>query len=450
MEETLDPYLHGVNGRDQVEVDAGEQPIRTLNQINEVPGDSVFLTINWKLQQEVSADLAAGLQHLQLSKGVAIVENVNNGQILAMSSLPSYNDNWFSGGISNAHWHAIQSNPDQPLNNQAIEAFAPGSTYKLVTATAALQTGVANAYGKIDDTGQIQLAPGVIFHGWKPGGLGPVDIVQAIAQSSDIYFYTVNGGNPTAYPPSMPKIGSGRLAYWARQYGLGSQLGIELPNEAPGYVPTPQWFNSLPPTPNLKNPGDSWTIGYDYNSAIGQGFDLTTPLQMVNIVSTIANGGTLYQPRIVKSIYGRVIPRKGVVKRPEVIQPFVPTPIRRNFINPANLALIQQGMHDSVLEQNFVGTSFNVYDPRIDAAGKTGTAEDNPHPAHGWWVGYAPFNHPKIAVVVLIPNAGGEGAYVAAPIAHKIFEDYFHLPVMKQSWLDNPLFNVQLAYAGAQ
>ncbi|MGH2443994.1 MAG: penicillin-binding transpeptidase domain-containing protein, partial [Chloroflexota bacterium] len=215
------------------------------------------------------------------------------------------------------------------------------------------------------------------------------------------------------------------------------------------FIPTPYWFNHYQPDHIIKNPGDTWSIGYNYNSAVGQGFDLTTPLQMVNVTSTIANGGTLYQPRIVKKIFGRVVPRRGVLAQPKVIQPFIPTVIRSNFIDPANLQLIQQGMHQSVTPLP-LGTSWNVVDKRINAAGKTGTAEDNPRPADAWWVGYAPYQNPQVAVVVMVPNAGGEGAYVAAPIAHKVLEDYFHLPTLRGSWLDNTQFCTCLAYGGTQ
>lgn len=444
IEMALDPYLHGVNGREQVEVDAGERPVRVLQRARTVPGDAVCLTINWKLQQQVSADLSAALRHLRLRQGVAILEDVHSGQILAMSSLPSFNNNQFAGGIPTKLFARLNNDPGTPLLDLATQGvFAPGSTYKLITATAALQTGVANASRTIDDTGQIQPCPSCpVFHGWKPGGLGQMNIISALSLSSDIYFYTVAGGNPAIGP--MPYIGGTRLAYWARQYGLGSPTGIELPGEASGFVPTPFWFNHHPADGVIKNPGDTWTIGYNYNSAIGQGFDLTTPLQMVNVAATIANGGTLYRPRIVKEIVGRVVPRRGILARAQVVQPFVPHPVRSNFIDPGNLSLIQQGMHGSVTNDWNTGTGYFVYDPRIDAAGKTGTAEDNPRPPHAWWVGYAPYTNPKVAVVVMIPNANGEGAYVAAPIAHKLLEDYFHLKPSKPKtpgpcgcWLDD-------------
>lgn len=432
IESIMDPYLHGVNGREQVEVDAGERPIRILQQAQTVPGDDVYLTIDWKLQQQVSADLAAGLNHLNLRSGVAIVEDIHSGQILAMASLPSYNDNLFSGGIRQKQYSRLLNDPARPLYNLATQGqFPPGSIYKIVTAAAALQTGSATADTIIDDTGSIKLCSRYdatacqTFLGWDAAGLGPVNIVSALAKSSDIYFYTVTGGNPNR--GNLPHIGADRLAHYARLFGLGARTGIDLPDEYPGLVPTTAWHQ--------QRYGQPWHIGDSYNSAIGQGDDLTTPLQMVNVAATIANGGTLYRPRLVEKIVGRVIPRHGVTTHAHAILPFVPAPERSNFIDPANISLIQQGLHLSVTLPNFQGTGFLVQDPRIDAAGKTGTAEVHGQPPHAWWVGYAPYNHPKVAVIVMVPNAGGEGAYVSAPIAHKILEDYFHLPA-KADWVN--------------
>ncbi len=438
VEAEMDQYLHGVNGTEQVEVDSGERPVRILKKGTSVPGDSVYLTIDWKLQKQVAADLAAGLAKLGLRSGVAILEDVHTGKILSMVSLPSYNNDWFSSGITEKRYASLLNDPAHPLDDLAIAGqYPPGSTFKIITAAAALGTGVANVNRYIDDTGFIKLCSVYvvtscrIFNGWEPGGLGTLNIVGALARSSDIYFYTVTGGNPNI-DPNMPKIGGDRLAAYARMMGLGSPTGIDLPGEAPGLVPSKTWFNHLPVGP-LRLAGESWHIGNDYNMAIGQGQNLATPLQMVNVTATIANGGNVLQPRIVDHIAGQVVPKKGVVPTSRVIQPFVPSIVRRNVISPENLALIQQGMHESVTPLP-IGTSFNVVDPRIDAAGKTGTAEDIGGP-DAWWVGYAPFKNPQVAVCVLVPHADSEGAYAAAPIAHKVLEDYFHLPPLKKDWL---------------
>ncbi|HEX6507720.1 MAG TPA: penicillin-binding protein 2 [Chloroflexota bacterium] len=452
LEAALDPYMHGVYGTEQVEVDAGERPVRILRHGTFVPGDSVYLTIDSNLQAQVSADLQAALAKVGLRQGVAVVEDVHTGAILSMVSLPGYDSNWFAGQISTKHYSALLHDPAHPLTDLATQGvYPPGSTYKIITAAAALQTGVANPSRFIDDTGSIKLQ-GHTFFGWNPNGLGEMNIISAISHSSDIYFYTVAGGNPLI-DPNMPQVGPTRLAHYARLFGLGSSTNLEIP-DASGLVPDPAWYShqGLP----LRNPGDTWHIGDTYNMAIGQGFNLATPLQMANATATIANGGTLYQPHIVDHIYGRIVPRKGVLAKPQIVQPFVPNPVRSHVISPDNNSLIQEGMHDSVRLPNWQGTSYLVQDPRIDAAGKTGTAEaklpNGVADPHAWWVGYAPFQHPKIAVCVLIPNANSEGAYIAAPIAHKVFEDYFHLKPKvfdipnSTSWLDD--VSQQFATAG--
>lgn len=425
IELKMDPYLHGVNGSEEVEVDAGERPIRAVRRAYTIPGDNVYLTIDWKLQQQVARDLQAGLTQLGNRQGIAVVEDVRTGAILSMVSLPSYNNNWFSGTISEKRFASLNNDPATPLNDLATQGqFPPGSTYKVITAAAALQTGAVDINSTVDDTGVINL-PGQKYFGWKPGGLGTVNIIGALGMSSDIYFYTVSGGNPTV-SPDPPHTGPLPIAQYAKLFGLGRASGIELPFEAPGNIPTATDY------------GQNWHIGDTYNMAIGQGYNLATPLQMANVAATIANGGTLLRPRLIDRIVGRVTPRVGISNSPHVVQPFVPEIVRSHFISPSNLQLIQEGMHASVNPNPNLGTSNLVADSRVDAAGKTGTAESGiGKPPHAWWIGYAPYNNPQVAVCVMIPYANSEGATAAAPIAHKIFEDYFHLPPSKPNWLSD-------------
>jgi penicillin-binding protein 2 len=438
VELQYDPYMHGVNGTEQVEVDAGERPVRVLRSGGTVPGDSVYLTINWKLQKQVSADLQAALAKYSLRQGVAVVENVKTGEILAMVSLPSYNNNAFSPGISYAKYQALLHDPATPLNNLAISGqYPPGSTFKLVTAAAALGTGVVTPSTQYDDTGKITLPGGQIYNGWQPGGLGMMNLLSAIEESSDIYFYTVAGGNPNLHP-DPPHIGGTRLAHYAHLYGLGQPTGIDLPNEQAGFIPSPHWFNHLKPYPNVKNPGDVWTIGYSYNMAIGQGQDTATPLQIANYTAMIANGGTLYEPTIVGKIEGRIVPGKSALRHSRVVQGFAPTIIRRNFLPASTVSLIRHGMYLGT-HSGLTGTSYAAYDPRFTTAGKTGTAEVLGQAPHAWWTGFAPYNNPQIAVTVLVPHANAEGAELAAPIAHKIFEDYFGLSPYRNPYnIDGP------------
>ncbi|GAC1462047.1 MAG: penicillin-binding protein 2 [Chloroflexota bacterium] len=429
VEAALEPFLHGVNTNDQVMVDAGERPIRVLARGQHVAGDNVYLTIDAALQRHVAADLRTGLDRLGVREGVAVVEDVHTGAILSMVSLPSFDNNWFARRISQKRYNSLLADPAHPLTDLATAGqFPPGSTFKIITAAAALQNHVVDASTTVNDTGSIKLcsvySPSscATFYGWQASGLGQMNMVSALARSSDIYFYTVAGGNPNSTPcPQTPCVGARRIAIMARKFGLGSITHIEIPGEAPGIVRSSEEY------------GSAWHIGDTYNMAIGQGYDDATPLQMANITAAIANGGTLYRPRIIQRIVGRVIPGVGVSSSAHLVQPFVPSIVRRGFLDPGNIALIQEGMHASVNTGVNFGTSYEVQDPRIDAAGKTGTAESGVgKPPHAWWVGYAPFNNPKISVCVLVPYASSEGATAAAPIAHKIFEDYFHLKPMSQ------------------
>lgn len=430
VEAALEPYLHGVNTNDQVMVDAGERPIRVLVHGGQVPGDNVYLTIDSALQQHVAADLQTGINRLNVRQGVAIVEDVHTGAILSMVSLPSFDNNWFARKISQARYASLLNDSAHPLDDLATAGqFPPGSTFKIITASAALHYHVVDASTTVNDTGSIKLcsvynpSSCATFYGWQASGLGPMNIVSALARSSDIYFYTVAAGNPNNAPcPPTPCVGGERIAKMARMFGLGSPTHIDIPGEARGIVRSPSEY------------GTAWHIGDTYNMAIGQGYDDATPLQMVNVTAAIANNGTLYRPRVVERIVGQVSPGRGISRRPRLVQPFVPSIVRRNFLDPSSIALIQQGMHESVDTGINYGTSYEAGDPRIDAAGKTGTAESGVgKPPHAWWVGYAPFNNPQIAVCVLVPYANSEGATAAAPIAHKIFEDYFHLKPLAQA-----------------
>ena len=265
IELSMDRYLHGVNATQEVEVDAGERPVRVLRKAYTVPGDSIYLTVDRNLQRQVGVDLSAALGKLGVQRGVAIVENVNTGEILAMVSLPSFDDNWFSGRGNPARVRAVLNDPSQPLYDLATAGqYPPGSTYKIVTAAAALQSHTVDASTIVVDSGSIRLCSVYdptscrVYFGWKPGGLGAMNVVSALSHSSDIYFYTVAGGDPNTRPcPPNPCVGATRLAAYARQFGLGQTTGIEIPGEQSGWVPTPAWFDALKPTPNLKNPGDA-------------------------------------------------------------------------------------------------------------------------------------------------------------------------------------------------
>ena len=304
-----------------------------------------------------------------------------------------------------------------PLYDSATQGtYPPGSIYKVITATAGLATGVITPSTIVDDTGSLQKYPGTrVYNGWQPApGLGDMNVVSAIAESSDIYFYEVAGGGP-AGGAGIPGNGLGpyRLGRWARRYALGQNTGIEL-QDSTGLVPSPRELSLTEHRP--------WTYGDSYNMGIGQGGNLVTVIQMARVASAIANGGNLVRPTLLQGITGpnghRILHGFNYGAVPDVVRPhFVPRWIT---------GLIGQGMRDGLMHNSFgLGTSAGQVDPRTEAAGKTGTAQD-PNGVDAWWIGFAPYNHPKIAVAVCFPHSNTEGAWGAAPVASKIILDYEH------------------------
>ncbi len=421
LEAVYDHQLHGINGLQSSEIDAaGNQvtPWKTVSPPRD--GEGIRLTIKAGFENRMAQDLATGLHHIGLQQGAAVALNPNNGQVLGMVSLPSFNSDLFGIPPTKRRDREIASiyrNPLHPLVDLTIASgMPPGSIFKVVTATAGLEDGVVTPYTVVDDTGQIQpCAVCPIFHGWK--ALGDVDMRTAIEQSSDIYFYELAGGGP-----QIPNGGVGPrgLDRWAWLYGLGHHTGIELPGDNKGLVPTPGLIR--------RTEHRVWSVGDSYNSGIGQGDNIDTPLQMARVVSAIANGGNLIRPHLVAA---ETYPN-GRSALPGRNYDLVPDIARPHFIQRWVTNVIGQGMRLGV--DNLYGTSNGEMDPRLQAAGKTGTAQDG-NGVVAWWMGFAPFKHPKIAIAVAVPNADAEGAYVAAPIAGKMMEDYFHLKE-SPTWVD--------------
>jgi len=435
LEAEYERQLHGVNGIEAAQINRYGDQVTPWKMVSKpVPGDGLRLTINGTFENEVAQAIDQAMKKNDWSYGAAVVMNPSNGHILAMVSLPSYNANVYTRiPVDTRATNRLIRDPLHPfVDNSYGGEFPPGSIYKIVTATAGLATGVITPSTIVDDTGKLQRYPGaLIFHGWYGPGLGPVDVVHAIAESSDIFFYQVAGGGP-----DIPGDGLGpyRLAHWARRYGLGQHSGIELP-DATGMVPTAKLIQQTQHRP--------WSYGDSYNSGIGQGDDLVTPLQMARVVSVIANGGTLVRPTIVQGITGpdghRFLRGQDFGAVPDIV--------RRHDV-PAWIAhLIGYGMRLGVTLHGVYpawGTSYGEIDPQADAAGKTGTAQTcMPNSPAGqcdattdaWWVGFAPYNHPKIALAVVFPDSDSEGAFAAAPVANKIILDYEHKPA--PNWLNN-------------
>ncbi|MCX7683085.1 MAG: penicillin-binding protein 2 [Anaerolineae bacterium] len=430
IEATYEEALRGRKGRQIVEEDVMGRTIRVVADLaSPRPGQNVYLTLDLELQRFVEEALRRGMERAKNSpRGVAIVMNPRTGEILAMVSLPTYDNNLFTPGVSPLELarelERMYADPHRPLLNHAIsDQLPPGSVFKLVVAAAALQEGVLTPYTHLSCPGTIVVPnkyfpndPGRAqeFHCWKRTGHGTLDVVGGIAHSCDVFFYKTGGGFEEI---RFKGLGVNRIAQYARVFGLGEPTGVELPAEATGTVPTADW--------KRLTFGESWATGDTYNFSIGQGFLTVTPLQMLNAVNAIANGGTLYRPRIVH----HVTDAEG-----NVVQPFEPQVIRTLPISAEHLALVREGMHGAVE----YGTSYRTKIPGIYVAGKTGTAQfcddimcgtpgKYDQPEHAWFVAYAMpegAEEPEVSVLVFLYN-GGEGSTMAVPVAHEILKYYF-------------------------
>lgn len=395
LELSYESYLKGVQGRKQVEVDAKGNMKNVHGQVDPQTGDSLVLNIDGDLQRELYKDIVAKNGN---KKAAAVAINPQTGQVLALVSLPGFDNNLFSNGITQKDYSALINDPQKPLFDRAIAGtYPPGSTIKPTIAAAALQENVVTDQTKIFDNGDLVLG-GYHFHGWKAGGLGSMDIRSAIAMSSDIYFYTVGGGQAAL---NIPGLGPERLAKYDYLFGMGQKLGIDLPGEQPGVVASPEWkkqyFNDR--ASQLWYPGDT------YHISIGQGDMLATPLQVAMWTATVANGGTLYKPYVLD----KVVDNTG-----KVVLKNQPTVIRAGFIDPKNIEIVREGMRQTVTS----GTARSLSTLPVTAAGKTGTAQfdaADPKATHAWFTAFAPYENPQIVITVLI-EAGGEGSSAASPV----------------------------------
>jgi penicillin-binding protein 2 len=420
IEATYEDYLRGQKGERIVEEDVLGRVLRVVEErAAPVPGDNVTLTINLGLQQAVDEALETGLGQAVSPRGVAIAMNPQTGEILAMVSRPTYDNNIFVQGVSQRDWERWQD-VHRPLINHAVsDAVPPGSVFKIVMASAALQERVLTRRTQLRCPGRIVVPnkyypndPGQAqpFYCWNEAGHGVLDVVGGVAHSCDVFFYKTGGGFEET---DFDGLGVERIAEYARLFGLGEPTGVELPAESGGLVPTSDW--------KRHTYGESWSTGDTYNLSIGQGFLEVTPLQMLNAVNVVANGGTLYRPRIVHHVTNA----EG-----ETTQPFEPEIVRTVPISKEHLAVVREGMEGAVA----YGTAARrgqIEGLRI--GGKTGTAQfcDDimcgvgfEQPEHAWFTAFAPVEDPEISVVVFLYN-GGEGSVTAVPVAREILAHYF-------------------------
>lgn len=406
IERVYDLALRGRAGNTQIEVNAAGRPIRELARLEGEPGHDVTLTIDLQVQRMVAQRLA------EEESAAAVLMDIHTGEVLALASSPSYDTNQFSKGIPAALWNALRSDHRKPLNNKAIDGqFAPGSTFKMITAIAALEAGVISPEQRVGCRGWVELGD-ARFHCWKKGGHGPVDLNDGLKYSCDVYFYEV-----------ARRTGIDKIAEVAKRFGLGQTVGIDMPGEKAGLIPTRAWKRATL--------GQPWAQGETLVAGIGQGYVTATPLQLAVMTARIANGGHAVVPRLTRDlINGRTV----VPRPPQTTWPSC-------GVSPQILSLVQRGMRGVVNDPRGTAFKARITNPAWAMAGKTGTAqvrriteEERRHGLrkpeqvpwrerdHALFVAYAPLEEPRYAVAVVVEHGGG-GSSVAAPIARDILTE---------------------------
>jgi penicillin-binding protein 2 len=415
VELTYESVLRGRPGKKLVEVDALGRELEVISERRPLDGSNVVVTIDLQLQKMVRDTLEE--YTVEGDNAAAVVMDIRSGEILAMVSLPDFDNNVFSGPISDEDLAALMEAPGKPLVNHAIaERYPPGSTFKTIVGAAALQEGIATAGTTITSRGYITVKneydPNVVYVFKDWGVLGTLDFYGGIAMSSDVYFYYLAGGKADE---GFLGLGEARLASYAHAFGLGELTGVDLPGESAGLVPDAKWKE--------ETVGESWFVGDTYNFGIGQGYLSITPLQLITAVSAIGNGGRVLTPHLLREVrdgHGNVLQRFE-----QSVRSTVP-------VEPEYLEIVKEAMRQSVTE----GVAKKGAVPGVEVAGKTGTAEfgpafwDGSHETHGWFVGFAPYDEPEVAVVVFFQR--GSGGNDAAPAASEILDYYFHGPQLAQ------------------
>ncbi len=388
IEAQYESILRGVDGGEIVEVDSARRKIRTLRTNPPIAGQNIYLTIDAALQDKIYQNLKTAVAKSASCCAAAVAMNPANGQILALVSIPSFDPNIFTSSIDDSAIAEIFTRSDAPVLNRVIGGvYPPGSTFKIVSSIAALASGKVTPQLTIQDNGEIYLGT-FRFTNWYFNEYGktegPVNLLKAIQRSNDTYFYEISR-----------MIGETSLVEWANKLKLGGKLNIDIPGEVEGLIPTDYW--------KIKTFGIGWYPGDTLHMAIGQGYVLTTPLQILGITSFIAADGVLYQPQL-------------------NLTNFKLKKLAENLASPDKIKLIKDGLK---LVPKYGGTAWPFFTFPLETAGKTGTAEfGDKGKTHAWYTSFAPADNPTIAMTVLV-EGGGEGSNVAAPVAKEVYRWYF-------------------------
>jgi penicillin-binding protein 2 len=400
LEKSYESTLRGIMGRDRYEVDSTGKSEKHLGLIEAVPGDNIKLSIDFELQKKLVEALKKQMEGAKVERASAVAINPQNGRILALASLPTYDNNLFAKGISDTDYKKLLDDPNSPLLFRAVAGEYPsGSTIKPFIAAGALEEGVITESTTVNSTGGIKIGE-FSFPDWKSGGHGTTNVLKAIAESVNTFFYAIGGGYE-----GITGIGAEKMKMYLERFGFGSYCELDISGESKGSIPDSEWKK------RVKN--EPWYLGDSYHMAIGQGDILVTPLQLANATAAIANGGTLYEPALVESI----INGEG-----ELIEEKQPKIKSQKFISDKTIDIIRRGMRMTVTD----GSARMMKDIPVEIAGKTGTAQYGPNnsKSHAWFITFAPFNNPNIAMVVLVEGAGGGDKY-AVPVANDVYRWYF-------------------------
>ena len=407
VEAGLENLLRGRNGWADVEVDARGQVVRTLDSQAPVPGDSVYLSLDAALQRATVQSLAAGLVRDRKTAGASVVVDPRTGEVLTLVSLPGYDTNLFTHGISQADYKKLLDDPNRPLLNRAISGqYAPGSTFKMVTATAGLQEGKITADTLLGCPSYLNVN-GWIYHNWASYNLGQMNVAKALAVSCDTFFYQV-----------AAMVGDVILAKYARAFGFGQSKDIEMPGVMPGLVPDRIWKQLQCGVPDLNSDACRWSTGDTITFGIGQSYLLTTPLNQAVYVAALANGGRVMKPTLVHDV------RDASGHAVQALHPEVTSTVPASA---ANLMAVREGMREEINPPYNMNYWFRASGVPADGGGKTGTAQWGGSgldlPTHAWFVFFAPYAQPEIALSIFVER--GELSEVqAAPIGVDIMKFY--------------------------
>ncbi|MEA3322716.1 MAG: penicillin-binding protein 2 [Patescibacteria group bacterium] len=399
IEYQYEKYLHGVHGSEQALVDSRGKVVKDLLDVVPQNGFDVHLNIDAGLQKFLQDRLQKELERADTNRATAIVLDPRSGAVRALVSLPSYDNNKFAQGIDAQTYSNWITSENRPLFNRAIGGvYAPGSTVKPNMGIAVLAENIISADHEIESRGGLQLG-NFFFGDWRAHGF--TDLRRAIAVSSDVYFYTIGGGYG-----EIVGLGIERMKEYMTKFGYGEKTGIDLPGEVAGFYPDKKWKEDVI--------GERWYVGNTYHASIGQGYITSTALQVVNAIASLANGGTLYEPHVVSHI---------IDKNTNTQIDIEPKIIRDDLATDAQIRIVQEGMRQTVTD----GTATMLSSLNVPIAGKTGTAQfSGGDKVHSWFVSYAPYDNPEIAMVIMVEGQTGDISSATVPVAHDVYKWYYN------------------------